>query len=81
MQKIVFKFTNSQFQALGLSIDVLLSKNLALCKYVRTLSMHVIINCFEIQSNVTNSAKTLHVCIFYTSSQKQLSSPDSATDV
>ena len=29
---------------------------------------------------VTDSAKTLHVCIFYTSSQKHLPSPKSSTD-
>ena len=29
---------------------------------------------------VTGSAKTLHVRVFYTSSHKQLLSPDSATD-
>ena len=36
--------------------------------------------CTYLVTIVTGSAKTLHVRVFYASSQKQLLSPDSATD-
>ena len=44
--------------------------------YAQTYTVH----CELISLYVTSSGKTLHVRVFYTSSQKQLSSPDSTTD-
>ena len=62
-------------QSLQISLNILLLKHLPLA----VTCSPVIYGYFIIMRNVTGSSKTLHVRVFYTSSQKQLLRPDSTT--